>query len=254
MLQIQQHLYASLAAVAALLSAPQVVLAADGAAGTDAGASLGLKPGLWEVDLTYQTLNGRQVLDDQDLFARLLASVDPTTLALDRANTALSQSGCANGVNSGGGDFASRMETANTGNTEAMPHCTLPFAMRMQAEASIRESGANEGANSSFRICLTPALAALDVPVLDAQDTCHPGQVQRAGKRETFTFSCGTGGDAGTALSGKGDSHRTFLGHILTLTDFTATINSKTHYAVHDRTEMKYLGTDCGAVKPPASP
>lgn len=239
-------LRAALVAGLGLLAGTQS-LAAGPAPG--ASANLGLKAGLWEVDLTYQSLNGRQVLNDQDLFARLLASVDPTTLALDRVNTALAQSGCANGDNSGGGAFASRMETANSQNSRAMPNCTLPYAMRMQSEAALNESGANEGASSSYRICLTSALAQLDAPVLDAQASCRPSQVQHTGKRTTFTFSCGT---SGTTVSGKGDSRRTFLGHVLTLTDFTATTERKAHYAVHDRSEMKYLGADCGAVKPPA--
>ncbi|HTT04870.1 MAG TPA: DUF3617 family protein [Steroidobacteraceae bacterium] len=234
-----------LIAAAALLTSPQVMAAnSAGASGT-----LGLKPGLWQVELTYQSLNGRQVLDDQDLFARLLASVDPATLALDRANTALAQSGCANGGNSGNGSFALRMQTANSQNTGAMPNCTLPYAMRMQSEAAINESGANEGASSSYRICLTPALVRLDAPVLDAKASCRPKDVQHDGKRTSFSFSCGS---SGTNLTGKGESHRTLLGHILTLTDFTATTNRNTHYAVHDRTEMKYLGAECGTVKPPA--
>jgi len=225
-----------------------VVMAANADAGAGAGGTLGLKPGLWEVQLTYQSLNGRQVLNDQDLFARLLASVDPTTLAIDRVDTALAQSTCANG---GAGDNTGPLtvsEKADIAHTNQMPYCTLPNAMRMQSEAALNESGANEGASSSYRVCLTPALAQLDAPVLDSQSSCHPNQIQHAGKRTTFTFSCGT---SGTILSGKGESHRTFLGHILTLTDFTATTSHNTHYAVHDRTEMKYLGANCGAVKPP---
>jgi hypothetical protein len=234
-----------LIAAAALLASSHVLAASP----AEAHSTLGLKPGLWEVELTYQSLNGRQVLDDQDLFARLLASVDPTTLALDRVNTALAQSGCANGANSGNGSFALRTETAESQNTRAMPNCTLPYAMRMQSEAALNESGANEGASSSYRICLTPALVQLDAPVLDAQASCRPTQVHHDGKSTSFSFSCGS---TGTILSGKGESHRTFLGRVLTLTDFTATTNRSTHYAVHDRTEMKYLGANCGAVKAPA--
>lgn len=219
-------------------------------------ASLRLKPGLWEVDLTYQSLNGRQVLDNQDLFARLLSSVDPTDLALDRVDTALAQSPCANegageanAADSGGigGGSLSQLDRSNTQHTQDMPKCTLPYVMRMKADASTNESGANQGASSSFRVCLTPARAQLDLPVLDAQDSCRPSPVQHQDKRATFTFSCGS---SGTTLQGNGDSHRTFTGRILTLTDFTATTNPTTHYAVHDRTEMKYLGADCGAVKP----
>lgn len=239
-----------LIAAAALLTSPHV-LAADPA---DASSTLHLKPGLWQVELTYQSLNGREVLDNQDLFARLLASVDPTDLALDRVNTALAQSPCANegagaGPGTAGAGPLSQSERANTQNSGAMPNCTLPYAMRMQSEAAINESGADEGARASYRICLTPALAELDAPVLDAQASCRPTQIQHAGKSTSFTFSCGT---SGTTLSGKGEAHRTFLGHILTLTDFTATTSRNTHYAVHDRTEMKYLGANCGAVKAPA--
>jgi hypothetical protein len=232
-----------------LLAVPSLFIAAQTLAATpDATTSatrLGLKPGLWNVELTYQSLDGRQVLNSQDLFARLLASVNPTDLALDRVDTALAQSGCANG--SGEGVFLQRAEQSNTQNTRAMPQCTLPLAMRMQSEAALNESGANEGASSSFRICLTAAMAERQLPILDAHDSCHPDHVHQEGKRENFAFSCNT---TGTLLSGKGESRRTLLGHILTLTDFTATINSKVTYAVHDRTEMKYLRPDCNSLKP----
>lgn len=211
---------------------------------------LGLRPGLWEVQLTYQSVDGRQVLNDQDLLARLLASVDPTTLALDRVNTAVAQSPCANegagGANTGGS--LSQADKANFSHSQDMPNCTLPFAMRMQAEAALNESGANAGASSSFRICVTSAIAALDAPVLDEQEHCRPGQVRPDGKRETFTFACGSNG---TTLIGKGQSRRTLLGHVLTITDFTATTSSHTHYAVHNRTEMKFIGTTCGTLQAP---
>ena len=236
--------------IAATLASVQA-LAADPAA--SANSVLGLKPGLWNVELTYQSLNGRQVLDTQDLFARLLASVNPTDLALDRVNTALAQSPCANegaGESNTAGSL-SQLDRSNVQRSQDMPQCTLPFAMRMQADAAINESGANEGATSSYHICLTAAMAAEDAPVLDARNSCHPDQVHRDGKRVSFSFSCNT---TGTTLAGKGESHRTFLGHILTLTDFTATTNGNSHFAVHDRTEMKYLGADCGTPTKSAAP
>ena len=218
--------------------------------GNQAPATLDLKPGLWEVQLTYQSLNGRQVLDDHDVLAALLASVDPTDLALDRANVALAQSPCAN---EGAGEAntagpLTQLDRADIAHSQQMPNCTLPFAMRMQSEAAINESGANEGASSRFRICLTPALAQRDAPFLDPQNSCRADHLQHEGKHESFTFSCGTNL---TQLSGKGESHRTFLGHILTLTDFTAVSQGKKPYAVHDRTEMKFIGPDCGTLKPP---
>lgn len=212
---------------------------------------LGLRPGLWEVQLTYQSVDGRQVLNDRDLLARLLASVDPATLALDRADTGLSQSPCANegaGEANTGGSL-SQADKANFSHSQDMPNCTLPFAMRMQAEAALNESGANSGASSSFRICLTPAVAALDAPVLDERENCRPEQVRTDRKHETFTFSCGSNG---TALNGKGQSRHTLLGHVLTVTDFTATTSSHTHYSVHNRTEMKFIGASCGALQAPA--
>lgn len=212
-------------------------------------SALGLKPGLWEVELTYQSLNGRQVLDDHDVLAALLASVDPTDLALDRVNVALAQSSCANGAASGSGTFLGEMQRADAQRGQAIPNCTLPYAMRMQSEAAINESGANEGASSRFRVCLTPALAQRDAPILDPQNSCRADQLQHDGKHETFTFACGTNL---TQLSGNGESHRTFLGRILTLTDFSAVTQGKKKYAVHDRTEMKFIGPDCGTLKPPA--
>lgn len=241
-----------LALLTATLSAAQALGAEPSAApgGAAPSGTLGLRPGLWNVELTYQSLDGRQVLDTQDLFARLLASVNPTDLALDRVNTALAQSPCANEGAFGTGP-QSQLDKATVQRSQDMPECTLPFAMRMQADAAINESGANEGATSSYRICLTPAMAAVDAPVLDAQNSCHPEQVRHDGKRVSFSFSCNT---TGTTLTGKGESHRTFLGHILTLTDFTATTDRNTHFAVHDRTEMKYLGADCGAAAKSAAP
>ena len=208
---------------------------------------LGLRPGLWQVNITYQSINGRQVLDNQYLLARLLKSIDPTDLAIDRANMALSQSGCENG--GAAGRLAAGMQQADFNNSQKMPDCDLPDVMRMRADAAANEDGADMGATASFRICITPEIARLDAPVLDEGNRCRPTQLVHSGKRATFQFSCSSNG---TAITGHGESHRSIFGHVLTVTDMNAAINQTTRLVVHERMEMTYRNADCGSLTPPA--
>jgi len=224
-------------ASAALLAAAPPAPAAPLGASTD---GLGLKPGLWQVAITYQSVNGRQVLDSHYLLARLLQSVDPTDLALDRVNVALAQNADPS--------FASHLNRADIAHSNLIAEGGLPNQMRMRAEASTNENGADMGATASFRICLTSAAARLDAPILDEGNRCRPTRVTRDSRHVHFQFSCHNNG---TAITGRADSHRSMFGHVMTVADMTVTLNEKTHLAVHDRMDMKFVSAACGALKPP---
>lgn len=206
------------------------------------GDLLGLRPGLWQFDITYQSLNGHQVLDGRDLMARVLASVDPVDLALDRANIALAQRG--------DGKTEADLERANFNHSNQMPVGGLPTDMRMRAEAAARENGANLGATASFFICLTPELVHLQTPILDVDNRCRPTSVSLSGRHVKFKFACGS---ESAMMSGRGEARRSLLGRILTQMDFDVHTQSGQHFAVHDDTQMKFISPECGKVKPPAA-
>lgn len=207
---------------------------------------LGLRPGLWQFEITYQSLNGRQVLDGRDLVARVLAAIDPVDLALDRENLALAHSPCESG---GAAQRAvGEMEKADQNMRGRQAPCDLENAMRARAESSSRENGANLGATASFSICLTPELVRLRTPILDADNRCHPTAVSQSGRHMKFRFSCAS---EGVSMIGEGDAHRSLLGRILTGMDFDVQIKGGQHFAVHDDTQMKFISPDCGNVKPP---
>lgn len=166
-------------------------------------AGIGLKPGLWEVHLVKQVVDGRDM-----------------TAQITRANA--------------------RMQQALK---------NMPPEQRARLEAMLKQHGVNESGNGSFRICITPEMAKRDTPVLDREGRCKPIDLRRSGNRTTYTFDCTS---HGVTTTGKGVAT---IGSERVTTETDATTQSETgeKHVMHTESEMTYLGSDCGDVKPPAS-
>jgi hypothetical protein len=99
--------------------------------------------------------------------------------------------------------------------------------------------------NGTTQICITADRAREDSPPLDRQG-CEPSTVKRSGNHTTFEFSCTRNG---TTTTGKGESTIT-SDVISTVSDVTTQRANGDSHVMHTEIEMKFIGADCGNVKP----
>lgn len=148
-----------------------------------------------------------------------------------------------------GRDMSSQLAGATAKMQQAM--ASLPPDQRARMEAMLKQHGgpviANDGA---IKMCISPELASRDRPIVDQDGHCQPATVNRSGNRTTFEFSCTSNG---VAMTGKGESTVTGDQIRTQLDSTTRQANGETH-VTHTETEMTFLGSDCGDVKPIAVP
>lgn len=128
---------------------------------------------------------------------------------------------------------------------------SMPADQRARVEGMMKQNGAPSFAsNGSIRMCISPEIAKRDAPIVDREGHCQPSALNRSGNRTTFEINCKTkSGD----ITGKGESVSS--GDLIT-TKMDATTHDAggaTH-TMHTESELKYLGTDCGDVKPMTPP
>ncbi len=164
-------------------------------------AGLGLKPGLWDVRLVHQ------VVDGHDVSAQLTESIAKAQAAL----------------------------------------ANLPPDARARVQAMLDQAGVNAGNNASFRICISAAMAASDLPVMDKNGGCQPALVSRSGNRTSFHIDCTANG---THMQGQGEAIST--GDTITSkSDITTRAADGSTHMLHNETQMQYVSADCGALRPP---
>jgi Protein of unknown function (DUF3617) len=108
----------------------------------------------------------------------------------------------------------------------------MPPEQRAKLEAMMNANGASTG-NGAMRMCLTAEMLSDDKQLV-AREGCPPAKMTHSGNHSSFEFSCSTNGNT---TNGKGES----------------TSAGDTH-VMHVETEMKFLGADCGNVKPMTPP
>lgn len=148
-----------------------------------------------------------------------------------------------------GRDLTAQMAGMASRMRQAMAN--MPAAQRARMEAMMRaHGGASMGAGGSLKMCITPAQARRDAPIIDHKGQCRPATVTHSGNRTTFTIHCSSNGNTTT---GKGET--TAVGNVITsqIDVTTHMANGKTN-VMHTEAEMKYLGPDCGDVKPLTMP
>jgi hypothetical protein len=165
---------------------------------------VGLKPGLWEVRVV------KQVVDGRDTTATMAAQAAQMQQTLARMSP----------------------------------------EQRAQMEAMFKQKGISPVSDGGYRLCISPEMAKRDTPVVDRDGRCQPIKVTHSGNRTNYEINCSSNGITSV---GKGES--TAAGDLITTrSDMTMTRANGPPRVMHSESEMKYLGTDCGDVKPPAPP
>ncbi len=128
----------------------------------------------------------------------------------------------------------------------------LPPEQRARMEEMIKQRGMSPGSNGTFKMCITAEEANRDRPILDrqGQSHCEPATVTHSGNHSTFTINCNSNG---LVTTGKGET--TASGDLITgQVDMTTRRADGTTHEMHTETEMRFLGADCGDVKPLSMP
>jgi hypothetical protein len=123
----------------------------------------------------------------------------------------------------------------------------LPPEKRAQLEAMMKEHGAlTMGTEGTTKLCISPEMASRNKPIVDPEGRCQPAKISQNGNHTTFEFNCDTNG---TVMTGKGET--TATGDVITsrVDMNTRKANGESH-TMHNESEMKFLGSDCGDVKP----
>ena len=115
---------------------------------------------------------------------------------------------------------------------------------RKKAEAML----AQQGDPLSRRICVSAEMAKRDQPMIPRPHNaeCEQPKIDRQGNRTSFEFACK---QAGGSVTGKGET--VVAGDLITTKIETngKDASGKAHTMQAD-TQMKYLGSDCGSVRP----
>jgi hypothetical protein len=167
-------------------------------------AGFGLKPGLWELHVVKQTVNG------QDNTAQIAGA-------------------------------SARMQQAMA---------NLPPEQRARMEEMMKQRGFGTAGSGGFRICVSPEMAQRDRPIIDREGRCQPSSMSHSGNTTSFAYSCNVNGES---MTGKGSA--TASGDLIAVSsDVTTSRAGGPPSVMHNETELRFLGSDCGDVKPAGTP
>lgn len=124
---------------------------------------------------------------------------------------------------------------------------TLSPEQRAMMQGMMKQHGVGISDNGSVKLCISPQMASRDKPIIDKDGRCEPTTMVRNGKTFTYEFNCT---EHGETTRGKGES--TSSGDMITNRSDVTHIDAqgKTH-AMQIESEMRFLGADCGDIKPP---
>lgn len=145
-----------------------------------------------------------------------------------------------------GKDMGAQMAAAQAQMQQA--YANMPPAQRKQMEAMMAKQGVAPPAAASGggqRICISPEMAARDKPMVDPEGRCEPTKFSRSGNRVSFEVNCNF---EGQQMNGKGES-TTSPDSVSTKMDMVMTGRDGRH-TMQSETQMRWLGADCGTVKP----
>ena len=142
-----------------------------------------------------------------------------------------------------GKDMQAQMSAAQAQMQQAMAN--MPPEQRKQMEATMARQGAAMSGGGAHRICISPEMAARDKPMVDPEGMCEPTKMSRSGNKTSYEFNCKSDG---RSMVGKGDS--TFAGDTITSRMDMTTSDATGKHTMQTESQMKYLGPDCGKLKP----
>jgi hypothetical protein len=144
-----------------------------------------------------------------------------------------------------GRDMAAQMASAQAQMQQSMAKMSPEQRKQMEAMMGGRGMPAPGAAAGGTRICISPAMAARDKPMVDPEGRCEPAKVSRSGNKTTFEFNCSSDG---RTMAGKGES--TFGGDMVTSRMDMTTTDAGGRHTMQSESQMKYLGPDCQGIKP----
>ena len=142
-----------------------------------------------------------------------------------------------------GKDMQAQMAAAQAQMQKAMAN--IPPDQRKQMEATMAKQGAAMSGGGALRMCISPEMAARDKPMVDPDGKCEPAKLSRSGNMTSYEFNCKSDG---RSMVGKGDS--TFAGDTITSRMDMTTTDATGKHTMQTESQMKYLGADCGGLKP----
>jgi hypothetical protein len=140
-----------------------------------------------------------------------------------------------------GKDMAAQMAAAQARMQEQLAKMTP--AQRQQMEQMM--GGQKVAERGVQRLCISPAMAAQDKPVLQSASKCEPVKHERSGNKVTFELNCAADGHT---TVGKGES--VVDGDTVTSRMDMTTTDARGRHTMQTESQMKYLGPDCQGVKP----
>ncbi len=144
-----------------------------------------------------------------------------------------------------GRDMSAQMNSAMSQMEEAMAQMSPDQRKKMEAMMGGQGMPAKSKAGGGIRICMSPAMAAMDKPMVDPEGRCEPTKFNRSGNKSSFEFNCKING--GTTV-GKGES--TVSGDMVATRMDMTTTDAQGRHTMQNETQMKYLGSDCQGIKP----
>ncbi len=144
-----------------------------------------------------------------------------------------------------GHDMTAQMASANAKMEQAMANMTPAQRKQMEAMMSGQGMPNQSAAASGARICISPAMAAQDKPMVDPEGRCEPAKVSRNGNKTSFEFHCAANGRTEV---GKGET--TVNGDTVTTQVDMTTTDAQGRHAMQTESQMKYLGPECQGIKP----
>jgi hypothetical protein len=147
-----------------------------------------------------------------------------------------------------GVDHSAQMSQASAQMQAAM--ASMPPEQRAKMEAMMQQHGVSMGSSGgamTIQICRSAEQAKNHSIPVGQNGQCQSSYSQSGGGF-SFTYSCPT--KEGTA-SGKGTVTRS--GDVLTIVSDGTTTGASGSHTMQSEMQMRYLGADCGAVKPAAA-
>jgi hypothetical protein len=143
-----------------------------------------------------------------------------------------------------GRDMRAQMASAQAEMQRAMAN--MSPAQRKQMEAMTGRSGtAMPAPGGATRVCISPAMATADKPMVDPEGRCEPAKVSRSGNTTSFEFNCTRDG---RTMVGRGESTGG-SDMVATRVDMVTT-DAQGRHTMQSESEMRYVGPDCQGIKP----
>ena len=143
-----------------------------------------------------------------------------------------------------GRDMTAQIAAAQDKIQQAMASMTPD--QRKQMEAMMKGMGASSASSGKLaRICISPAMAAKNVPMVDHEGRCAPAKVTRNGNKAKFEFNCT---NSGRTMVGSGES--TSNGETVSTSVNMTITDTRGSHTVESESQMTYLGSDCQGIMP----